>query len=135
MENIRGSQYYEQQQCRLPLKKRKYRDELLELETENSNTRLPQYNNTVYQPAQVVRDTENSNNNENDENNSDSDDDDEIGAMIYQTSRTAKARAVATAAACKYAESSDDSSISEEKEEEEWVQCEKLKSGEGCLPR
>ena len=56
MENNIASQYYEQQQQgRLPLKKRKYRDELLELETANSNTRLPQYNNTVYKLLEIRR--------------------------------------------------------------------------------
>ena len=127
MENNIASQYYKQQQGRLPLKKRKYRDERLELDTENSTNRLLQYNN-VYKPAQV-KDTENSDNGFS-KDDSDPDDDEEIGAMIYASSKTARARA---AAACKYVESSN--SNSEEEELEEWVQCEKCEKWRRLPPQ
>ena len=109
----------------------------MELETANSNNRLLQYNNTVYKPAQVVRDTENSNSNNNDENNSDSDDDDEIGAMIYryiklvelqkherwQQRRHANMLRVVTKVTIV------------KKKKKRGYNVRSVKSGEGCLPR
>ena len=108
MENKMASQYYKQQQGRLPLKKRKFRDdELSELETENSTKRLLQYSNVYKQPAQV-KDTETSNGFSKDD--SDSDDDDEIGAMIYASSKTARARRAAAEAASAVNDSNQSSS-------------------------